>query len=298
MLSNYVEQFVTYLHVEKNASELTIRHYQLDIDMFSRFLEIENIQKIEEVDHQVIRLFLTYLYDRKLSRKSVSRIISCLRSFYKFLQREKIVSDNPLIHTHLPKQEKKLPSFLYTDELEELFTISDLSTPLGQRNQAILELFYATGIRVSECVSLTMKQVDFTMGVAHVIGKGRKERYVPLGQYAIEALQTYINDGRKLLLNKAAEDSDIIFLNARGNPITTEGIRYILDQLVKQSSLTINIHPHKLRHTFATHLLNEGADLRSVQELLGHENLSSTQIYTHVTKDRLRHVYLQSHPRA
>lgn len=298
MLSNYVEQFVTYLQVEKNASELTIRHYRLDIDMFSRFLVIENIESIEEVDHHVIRLFLTYLYDRKLSRKSVSRIISCLRSFYKFLEREKIVSDNPLIHTYLPKQEKKLPSFLYTDELEELFTVSDLLTPLGQRNQAILELFYATGIRVSECVSLTIRQIDFTIGMAHVIGKGRKERYVPLGQYAIDALQTYINDGRKSLLTKAAEKTDIIFLNARGNPITTEGIRYILDQLVKKSSLTINIHPHKLRHTFATHLLNEGADLRSVQELLGHENLSSTQIYTHVTKDRLRHVYLQSHPRA
>lgn len=298
MLNNYVKQFMTYLHVEKNASELTIRHYRADLDMFSRFLMVEHIKCLEDVDHYVIRLFLTHLYDRQLSRKSVSRIISCLRSFYKYMEREKIVTTNPLIHIHLPKQDKKLPSFLYTDELEHLFTVSDTSKPLGQRDQAILELFYATGIRVSECVSLTMDQVDFSFGMIKVIGKGRKERYVPVGQYALDALQTYIKDGRETLITKADEKTEVIFLNARGNPITTEGIRYILDQLVKKSSLTIDIHPHKLRHTFATHLLNEGADLRSVQELLGHENLSSTQIYTHVTKDRLRHVYMQSHPRA
>jgi len=294
----YLEQFLTYLHVEKNASELTIQHYQLDIELFDSFLSTENITKIEDVDYQNIRTFLAYLYDRELSRKSVSRIISCLRSFYKFLEREEVIEHNPFIHIHLPKQEKNIPSFFYEDELEKMFTVSDLTTALGQRDQAILEILYASGMRVSECVSLTLQQIDYHMGVINVIGKGRKERFIPIGEYAQEALKTYIDDGRKALLKKSHEMTNIVFLNARGIAITDQGIRYILDQIVKRAALTVDIPPHKLRHTFATHLLNEGADLRTVQELLGHENLSSTQVYTHVTKDRLRHVYKNTHPRA
>lgn len=297
-LTNQVDSFITYLHVEKNASSLTIDHYRLDIEMFTTFLTTENIFAYGEVDQRVIRLFLTRLHERKLARTSVSRIISCLRSFYKYLERESLIIENPFIHIHLPKQEKHLPSFFYENELEELFAVSDRSTATGQRDQAILELLYATGMRVSECVTLTSKQLDLHMGIVNVIGKGRKERYLPIGQYAIEALESYLQDGREQLLHKASEKTDRIFLNARGKAITDEGIRYILEQLMKKTSLTVSMHPHKLRHTFATHLLNEGADLRSVQELLGHENLSSTQIYTHVTKDRLRHVYKNTHPRA
>src|SRR5699024_8202277 len=197
-----------------------------------------------------------------------------------------------------PKQTRKIPSFFYQEEVEKLFEISNLDDPLGQRNQAIIEILYGTGIRVSECQSLRLNDIDFFIGTILVHGKGNKERYVPFGQYAKTALDTYINDGRNKLLNKGNNQTDILFLNARGAPLTTRGIRYILDKLVKDAALTLEIHPHKLRHTFATHMLNEGADLRTVQELLGHENLSTTQIYTHVTKDRLRSVYMKSHPRA
>lgn len=295
---NFLEKFIEYLEVEKNASKYTIEFYERDIVTFLEFLEREHVSDIKDVDQQTIRVFLTELYKRKLSRKSVSRILSCLRSFYKFLEKDALVSNNPFIHIPLPKQEKYIPDFFYHEELAKLFQACDISTPLGQRNQAILELFYATGIRVSECQNLRLHQIDLSLGFINVIGKGRKERYIPFGQYAQEALQTYIKDGRRKLLEKTTNETDYVFLNARGNPLTTRGIYYILENIIKKTALTVKMHPHKLRHTFATHLLNEGADLRTVQELLGHEHLSSTQIYTHITKDRLRNVYMNSHPRA
>src|SRR5690625_682300 len=297
-MEDYLRQFIKYLSVERNASELTIKFYSQDIKLFINFLEKEHIKKLDEVEQSTIRLFLTELYDQKLSRRSVSRTISCLKSFYKFLDKEIHSLKNPFIHIHLPKQSKAIPSFFYEEELEKLFQVNDLTTPIGQRNQALLEVFYATGIRVSECLELSLESIDFNIGMVRVFGKGRKERYIPIGQYALDALQTYIHDGRKKLVNKSKINNNIVFLNHRGYPLTTSGVHYILKQIVKKASLTLQINPHKLRHTFATHLLNEGADLRSVQELLGHENLSTTQIYTHVTKDQLRHVYMNTHPRA
>ncbi len=297
-MEDHLQNFINYLKVEKNASPLTIKSYSLDIHLFITFLKKEHLHQFEDVDQSTIRIFLTDLYEQKLSRQSVSRTISCLRTFYKYLDKEIDTIKNPFFHIHLPKQSKSIPTFFYVEELEKLFQVSDLTTPIGQRNQALLEVFYATGIRVSECLQLTLQAIDFNIGMIHVIGKGRKERYIPIGQYALDALQVYIDDGRKFLINKSKIDNDIVFFNNRGYPLTTSGIHYILNQIVKKASLTIQMNPHKLRHTFATHLLNEGADLRSVQELLGHENLSTTQIYTHVTKDQLRHVYMNSHPRA
>lgn len=246
----------------------------------------------------MVRVFLTELYQQQLSRKSVSRKLSSLRSFYKFLEREEIVTTNPFFRITLPKASKPIPQFLYTEELKPLFEVNDLTHPLGQRNQAIIETLYATGIRVSECQGLTLDDIDFSIGSMFIRGKGKKERYVLFGQFAETALKTYLNDGRKELLNRSNQPSDVVFLNARGNPLTTRGIQMILKNIVKKAALTVHVHPHKLRHTFATHMLNEGADLRTVQELLGHENLSSTQIYTHVTKEHLRKVYMNSHPRS
>jgi len=297
-LHSFGDEFIEYLNIEKNASSYTIEFYSDDLKQFFLFLKGEGICHVKDVDHQVVRLFLTTLYDRNLARTSVSRTLSCLRSFYLFLERENVIDSNPFTHVTLPKQTRKIPSFFYQEEVEKLFEISNLDDPLGQRNQAIIEILYGTGIRVSECQSLRLNDIDFFIGTILVQGKGNKERYVPFGQYAKTALDTYINDGRNKLLNKGNNQTDILFLNARGAPLTTRGIRYILDKLVKDAALTLEIHPHKLRHTFATHMLNEGADLRTVQELLGHENLSTTQIYTHVTKDRLRSVYMKSHPRA
>lgn len=299
-MNHFEEQrlFVEYMQIEKNASPHTINNYQRDLNTFFAFLNGESINDLKKVDDLTVRLYLTYLYDRKLSRTTVSRQISSLRSFYKFLEREKYVDFNPFMNIHLPKSGKTIPTFLYAEELAELFVVSDLSEPLGQRDQALLELLYATGIRVSECQGLIVTDIDFSIGTLFVLGKGRKERYVPFGSFAETALTRYLNDGRKKLLTKSDEQTDAVFLNARGKRLTTRGMRLVLNNLVKSAALTIKIHPHKLRHTFATHMLNEGADLRVVQELLGHESLSSTQIYTHVTKDHLKQVYMNSHPRA
>lgn len=297
-IKTHIRQFLTYLHVEKNASDYTIQFYESDLWMFLTFLEKEHITKVEDVNQLTVRLFLTELYSRQLSRRSVSRTLSCLRSFYTFLEKDKVTEQNPFANIPLPKQDMKIPNFFYEEELSELFAVSDVTTAIGQRNQALLETLYATGIRVSECEQLRLDQIDFHLNVVNVIGKGRKERFIPFGQYASEALQRYIAEGRKELMQADSDLSDTVFVNSRGSPITARGIRYILTSMMKQTSLTVHIHPHKIRHTFATHMLNEGADLRSVQELLGHDNLSSTQIYTHVTKDRLRNVYMNTHPRA
>lgn len=292
------QMFIEYLQIEKNASPYTIEYYENDLKVFYSFLQSEGIQFMKDIDQRVVRLFLTQLYERKLSRRSVSRTISCLKSYYKFLERENCVHNNPFISITLPRADKPIPGFLYEEELQKLFAVNDLTDPLGQRDQAIIEVLYATGIRVSECQGLRLEDVNFSIGSMFVKGKGRKERYVLFGQFAEDALKMYINDGRKKLLQKSNATHSSVFLNSQGRALTTRGIRFILQKMVEKAALTVHVHPHKLRHTFATHMLNEGADLRTVQELLGHENLSSTQIYTHVTKDYLRNVYMNSHPRA
>lgn len=296
--AEYRDQFIEYLQIEKNASQHTIRYYVNDIEEFFVFLKKEAIHFLRQVDFRVVRTYLTELYDKELKRNSVARKISSLRSFYKYLEREDERIVNPFIQISLPKTDRPIPNFFYEEELEKLFNICDLTDPLGQRNQAIIEVLYATGMRVSECQGLFLEDIDFSIGSILVRGKGRKERYVLFGQFAAIALNRYIDNGRQELLKKSNRSTEGVFLNSRGKALTVRGIRHILNKLVEEAALTIHIHPHKLRHTFATHMLNEGADLRTVQELLGHENLSSTQIYTHVTKDRLRDVYMNNHPRA
>ena len=292
------EQFSLYLKIEKNVSPYTLQYYNQDLDDFKMFLKQEQIMTFSDVDDRLVRFFLTHLYQKKLSRKSVARKISSLRTFYKYLEREKITTSNPFLMISLPKTEQTLPHFLYEEELRELFTISDLTKPLGQRNQALLELMYATGIRVSECVNLTIEAIDFSLQTILVMGKGRKERYIPFGSFAEKALRMYLDVGREELLKKNLAGTEYLFLNSNGKQLTARGVRYVLEKIVSDAALTIHIHPHALRHTFATHMLNAGADLRSVQELLGHDHLSSTQVYTHVTKDRLKDVYMKAHPRA
>ncbi|MFS0656033.1 tyrosine recombinase XerC [Bacillus sp. 179-C3.3 HS] len=294
-----VHMFIEYLQIEKNYSALTISGYTEAIEEFVRFMNIQGINGFEEVSYQDTRIYLTEAYEKGLSRRTISKKVSALRSFYKFLLREQLALENPFLLVSLPKQDKRIPSFLYEEELKELFSVSDVSTPLGQRNQAILELLYATGMRVSELCTLKVSDLDVSMGTVLVHGKGSKQRYVPFGSYAHEALTTYLEDGRKKLQAKRKDRAEEhVFLNQRGSTLTDRGVRFILTELMKKASGTLHIHPHMLRHTFATHLLNEGADLRSVQELLGHSNLSSTQVYTHVSKDSLRKIYMSHHPRA
>ncbi|WP_096154646.1 MULTISPECIES: tyrosine recombinase XerC [Bacillus] len=299
-LSNALLSFLEYLKIERNYSPNTIEHYERDIHSFFLFMKEEGVTSLESITFIEARAYLTKLHKFKYARRTVARKISSLRSFFKFLQKENKIVEDPFSLISIPKQTKQLPRFLYQEEMEKLFLVSDTSTPLGQRNQAILELLYATGIRVSECCDSKLEDVDFHLETILVTGKGRKQRYVPFGSFASDALKLYIEKGRDELLKKKSEPNSIrhLFLNFRGQPLSTRGVRNILNSIVKEVSSTMKITPHMLRHTFATHMLNEGADLRVVQELLGHASLSSTQVYTHVTKDHLRNTYLQYHPRS
>lgn len=289
--------FVEYLQMEKNYSQYTIDHYQHEVVEFFMFMDEQTLNDINAVQYMDARLYLTKLFERKLSKKTVAKKISCLRSFYKFLLREKLAEENPFALVAIPKIEKRLPQFFYEDELQLLFQSCESETPLGQRNQAILELLYATGIRVSECCQIRIEEIDFYLSTVLIHGKGNKERYVPFGSKAKNALQLYINSGRNSLVSEK-KSHNVLFVNHRGGPLTDRGVRKILNGMIEKSALNGNIHPHMLRHSFATHLLNHGADLRSVQELLGHAFLSSTQIYTHVTNEHLRKTYMEHHPRA
>lgn len=296
----YLNFFVEYLQIEKNYSQYTIVNYVADIEDFMSFMKQQSLLHLEEITYNDTRLYLTELHKRKYSRKTISRKISALRSFFKFLMREGKLKENPFSLVSLPKKELKIPNFLYEEEIEKLFSISDCNTPLGQRNQALIEILYGTGMRVSECCQLKLSDVDFHIGTVLVNGKGGKQRYIPFGSFAQEALEQYIEEGRQKLTAKllSGDEHQLIFVNNRGMPLTERGVRYILTGLIQKASATLHLHPHMFRHTFATHLLNEGADLRSVQELLGHSHLSSTQVYTHVTKEHLKKMYMSYHPRA
>lgn len=289
--------FFEYLQIERNYSQYTIEHYKVDVRDFTIFMKEQSLAEYADVEYSDVRLYLTMLFEKKLSRKSVARKISSMRSFYRFLLRENLVKHNPFAQVIMPKQEKRLPDFFYEEELKALFSSCDTDTPVGQRDFALLEILYATGMRVSECCQLRLRDIDLYIGTVLVHGKGQKDRYIPFGSFAQEAIHTYMNNGRKALLGKK-HSHDSLFVNFRGEPLTTNGVRHILDRMIKRSSLNGSIHPHKLRHSFATHLLNNGADMRSVQELLGHAFLSSTQIYSHVTNDYLRKTYMAHHPRA
>ncbi|CAM3417140.1 tyrosine recombinase XerC [Aeromicrobium ponti] len=289
--------FIEYLQIEKNYSQYTLEHYQHDIKEFLMFMSEQAIPDLKTVEYPDVRVFLTMLFEKKLARKSVARKISSLRSFFRFLLREEFVAENPFALVSIPKAEKKLPEFFYEEELQQLFEACDESTPLGQRNKALLELLYATGMRVSECSQIRIKDLDMYLSTVLVHGKGSKERYIPFGSFAQDALETYITNGRKELLSKGSSTENL-FLNARGGPLTARGIREILNKLIEKSTLTGKIHPHMMRHTFATHLMANGADMRTVQELLGHAFLSSTQVYTHVTNEYLKKTYMAHHPRA
>lgn len=295
---NWIEEFQRYLIVERGYSEKTKVAYSDDIRDFLLFLEESGDSQYLTITHLDVRVYLAYLYDKQYSRNSISRKIASLRSFYQFLIKNEVIEENPFSYIHLKKRQLRLPRFFYEKEMEALFDSVAGDKPLDFRNQALLELLYGTGMRVSECANLTVDAVDFDANVLLIHGKGNKDRYVPFGSFANDALLHYLENGRKPLLEKYDKQHDYVFVSHRGDPITSRGIEYVLDQIIKKSSLTSDIHPHMLRHTFATHLLNNGADMRTVQELLGHSNLSTTQIYAHVTKESLQKNYRTFHPRA
>lgn len=296
-LNNHVQAFITYLQIEKNYSPYTIEFYMQDIDQFFRFMKDQVIDKLDDVSPSDVRIYLTELFSQQLARKTIARKISSLRSFYRFLLREKEVGNNPFSSVSIPKLEKRLPDFFYEEELQQLFLSCDTNTPLGLRNKALLELLYATGIRVGECTKIQLSDIDFSISTVLVRGKGQKERYVPFGSFAHQALKAYIKTGRNKLMKNNSSHS-YLFVNYRGGILTDNGVRDILNKMMDTSSSQGKIHPHKLRHSFATHLLANGADMRTVQELLGHAFLTSTQIYTHVTNEYLKKTYMSYHPRA
>jgi integrase/recombinase XerC len=293
----WLDLFLQYLRVEKNASEYTQRQYRQDVLQFVDFMKQQAISGFAAVSYLDIRKYLAQLQGKEYAKRSVARKLSSLRSFYRYLMREELVSQSPLNGVSTPKLDKKLPKFMYTQEILELFQASDESTSLGLRDRAILETLYSSGIRVSELTGMNLSSVDLKNGLAIVFGKGAKERYVPIGSYAISAIQMYLDRARPQLVQRGEEVS-ALFLNHRGTRLSDRSIRRMMDQYLLKTAKSRNMSPHTLRHSFATHLLEAGADLRAVQELLGHANVSTTQIYTHVTKDHLRAVYLNSHPRA
>lgn len=295
-IEHYIEQFNDFLKVEKNASPLTVTHYTHDLHQFFSFLKQHEIEQVTDVTYFQVRSFLAELNVKAYAKKSVARKLSALRSFYVFLIREGFAQDSPFTQVRTPKLDKRLPGFLFVHEVLELLETIDTETPLGMRNRALLETIYASGIRVSECVGLNLDDCELDHGIALVRGKGGKERYVPIGDHAVQALKQYLQDGRPHLLKTG--DEHALFLNYRGGRLTDRSVRRVVDQAVQGLSENHDISPHTFRHSFATHLLEAGADLRTVQELLGHANISSTQIYTHVTRDHLRSVYNQAHPRA
>jgi len=292
-----LKQYLHYLTYEKRYSEHTILNYEIDLKGWLDFLASKNTSPVD-VTYRDVRLYLQACHEQKLSRNSVSRKISSINMFYKFLIGEGHLTSNPVTLVKQSKATRALPKFLYEQEMTALFEGINTDTTLGVRNYAILELLYATGIRVSELCELKLSNVDFNGRLLLVHGKGDKDRLIPLGEFVIDAIQSYLEEARSGLLRKSKIDTDVVFLNNKGAALTPRGVRDILTRLTQSTSKNIKLAPHMIRHTFATHLLDHGADLRSVQELLGHVNLSSTGIYTHVSKEQLKSVYLDAHPRA
>lgn len=290
-MQRHIDKFMNYLKIEKNASKHTIINYAIDLGSFSVFLGKADVA---DIDHLSLRRFLAEMRSKNYSKRTIARKLASLRSFFKFLYREGLIKANPVTAISTPKFEKSLPVFLDEGKVARLIQSPSDADETGLRDRAVMETLYSCGIRVGELVGVDSDDVDFISGVLKVLGKGHKERIVPIGEPALEAIRKYIDKRDKSRIR----DKDAVFLNKSGRRLTDRGVRRIIDKYMRACSIAEHISPHSLRHSFATHLLNRGADLRSVQELLGHMNLSTTQIYTHVTLDRLKSVYDKAHPRA
>lgn len=287
-MTEYIDKYLEYISYQKKYSENTIIGYEEDLEFFKKYTEERKINFLK-VDYEVIRKFYNYMDSLKFSKNTISRKVSSLRSFYKYLARNSYISYNPFSLTKGPKKDKLLPKFLYYNELEELFNACNLDNLYGIRDRLILEMLYATGMRVGELENVKIKDINLYDNSIKILGKGNKERIVYFGEYAREILDLY--------LSKRNDTSEYLFINNHKKRLTARGISYILNKIIDKTSLNTKISPHMIRHSFATHMLNEGCDLLTVQELLGHESLRATQVYTHVTNDRLKDVYLKAHPR-
>jgi integrase/recombinase XerC len=320
--ASIVEQFITYLRAEKHFSTHTARCYGADLDQFQHFVmhpdapleggpgnkgvsngnghpavAAEELNKrLLAVDADLVRTFMSQLRDRNYCKSTVARKLATLRSFYKFIVRRGTLATNPVAAIRTPKQDKRLPKFLEVEQIEKLFSNCDTATLLGARDRAILETLYSTGMRVSELIALDVADVDFGQSVVRVRGKGKKERVVPMGPGSSKAILHYLDMRRGSA--GARQDVAALFINKHGQRLSTRSVRRKLDKYLLEAGLDLSVSPHTLRHSFATHMLRRGADLRSVQEMLGHQSLSTTQIYTHLSTNLLREEYEKAHPRA
>ncbi len=325
--STVVREFLNYLKFEKRFSEHTAKCYGADLSQFGEFLtgssgsdheDTESLsvahhgaaatavatQTAQNVDQLLLstdatgaRAYLAYLNEKQYSKSTVARKLATLRSFYKFLVKRNLVGSNPVVAIRTPKQDKKLPRFLEYEEVKTLLETPPVDNWLGARDRAILETLYSTGMRVSELVGLNMDDIDFLGEVVHIRGKGKKERIAPISASALQVIQHYMEFRNKRAQNSSNFDLKVLFVNKHGRRLSTRSVRRKMDKYLKMAGLDPAISPHTLRHSFATHMLNNGADLRSVQELLGHQSLSTTQVYTHLTTSRLKEVYESAHPR-
>lgn len=294
-VDNAIVDYLHYIRIERGLSDNTIKSYHQDLVRFGKYLNVEKLT-LRQVDHIVILACLNQLRQEGKSNSSVIHMVTSLRKFFGYLTQEKIVAHNPMSDVRPPKKAEHLPAVLTLEEIDKLLQVAVEDTPLGIRNRTLLEVMYATGLRVSELVNLKMSDLHLELGLIQTIGKGDKERIIPIGEVAIDWLQRYFKTSRIALLKE--HESPYVFLNDRGHQITRQGIWKIIKKLVLNAGITKDVSPHTLRHSFATHILENGADLRIVQELLGHADISTTQIYTHISKKRLSEVYDEYHPRA
>lgn len=294
-MKDIIYKFLDYISLEKKYSDYTETNYEIDLNKYEKFLA-DNKKNYLIVHYQDISEYIIYLKKSGYKSTSINRNLSTLRSFYNFLIGENIINNNPLDLVKGMKQEKRLPNYFKYHEFEVMLDTLKEDTPLNNRNRLILELLFATGIRVSELVNIKLIDISFKEKEIKVFGKGSKERIVFFGNYCKTILDKYLKEDRILLLKD--KDNDYLLINHLGNKLTDRGVRLIIDKIIKQSGITSKVSPHTFRHTFATIMLNEGCDIKSVQELLGHVNLNTTSIYTHLTNEEVRRAYLKSHPRA
>jgi len=298
VIGTYRDAFLHHLEAVKGASPHTVKAYAEDLSQFAAFAETQGVTDIRAADPALLRSFLAHLEALGLARASRARKTASLRSFFAYLAKQSLLPRSPAVGLRSIKTERRLPKFLRSDEMEALLAAPDAATALGLRDRALLETLYASGMRAGELVTLDIAAVNYDEGVIRVIGKGDKERVTLLGRQAVFALERYVRKGRPELILKADTDSGALFVNRYGGRLSDRGVRKLFDRYCAVASTHLKITPHVLRHTFATHLLSNGADLRLIQELLGHASVATTQMYTHVTTERLQEVYVQAHPRA
>jgi integrase/recombinase XerC len=295
-MEEWLARFLAYMETGQNASPYTIKNYGNDIGQFLAYCRAQQVDSLQQVDRSLLRNYLAELDDAGYVKASIARRVAELRSFGDFLVQEGVLEHNTFRRISAPRMPRRLPNYLTVEEIEQLLAAPDTSTPLGLRNRAIVEVLYGAGLRVSELAALDVRDVDLEQAQVRVMGKGNKERIGLLGRPAARAVQAYRSRGRPELLRR--RPTQALWLNHRGGRLSVRGVSYLLNKLGIEAGLSKKVSPHMLRHSFATHLLDGGADLRVVQELLGHENLATTQIYTHVSQSRAREVYIHAHPRA